>query len=47
MTEYNLGFIENEKIFNHVKSIVSKYRFNINLKEFNKNLIDPILIQSS
>ena len=42
MPKYNLGFIEDEKIFNHVRSIVSKYRFSINLKEFNKNLIDPI-----
>ena len=29
-------------LFNHVKDTIEKYRFKINLKEFNKNLIDPI-----
>lgn len=40
--KYNLGFISDADIFNHVKETVVKYRFNINLAEFNKNLIDPI-----
>lgn len=42
MKNYNLSFITNENLFNHVKETIEKYRFNINLKEFNKNLIDPI-----
>lgn len=42
MRDYNLGFISNEDIFEHVKSTVMQYRRNINLKEFNKNIIDPI-----
>lgn len=42
MNNYNLNFISNEDLFNHVKETVLKYRFKINLKEFNKNLIDPI-----
>ena len=39
---YNLGYISDEDIFNHVKSTVLQYRRSINLKEFNKNIIDPI-----
>jgi len=39
---YNLGFISNEDLFAHVKETVEKYRFKIDLKKFNKNLIDPI-----
>jgi Eco47II restriction endonuclease len=42
MQEYNLEFISDRDIFEHVKKTVMKYRSNINLKEFNKNLIDPI-----
>lgn len=42
MNGYNLGFIYDEKIFHHILDTVKKYRFSINLKEFNKNLIDPI-----
>ncbi|PHS34508.1 MAG: restriction endonuclease [Sulfurovum sp.] len=42
MYQYNLGFISNENLFAHVKGTVEKYRFNIDLKKFNKNLIDPI-----
>lgn len=42
MQNYNLSFITNEDLFNHVKETIEKYRFNIDLKEFNKNLIDPI-----
>lgn len=40
--KYNLKFISDENIFNHVKTTVGKYRFEINLATFNKNLIDPI-----
>ncbi|MFY9089572.1 Eco47II family restriction endonuclease [Arcobacter aquimarinus] len=42
MQNYNLSFITNQNLFNHVKETIEKYRFNIDLKEFNKNLIDPI-----
>lgn len=42
MRNYNLGFISNEVLFEHVKETVLKYRFSIDLKKFNKNLIDPI-----
>jgi len=42
MKEYNLSFINNEDLFNHVKETIQKYRFKIDLNDFNKNLIDPI-----
>jgi len=42
MSRYGLGFITDEHLFTHVKETVEKYRFNIDLKTFNKNLIDPI-----
>ncbi|MCF6344148.1 MAG: Eco47II family restriction endonuclease [Devosiaceae bacterium] len=45
MNKYNLGFISDEDIFEHVLNTVNKYRTSlnsINLKQFNKNLIDPI-----
>jgi hypothetical protein len=42
LKKYNLSFISDENLFNHVKETIEKYRFIINLKEFNKNLIDPI-----
>lgn len=42
MKDYNLGFISNEDIFNHVKNTVLQYSTNISLKDFNKNIIDPI-----
>ncbi len=40
--DYGLSFIGNEDLFFHVKETIEKYRFKINLKEFNKNLVDPI-----
>jgi len=40
--DYGLSFISNEDLFFHVKETIEKYRFKINLKEFNKNLVDPI-----
>ncbi len=39
---YNLAFIRDEDLFSHVKTTVDKYRFDINLDDFNKNLVDPI-----
>ena len=42
MQNYNLGFITDEDLFYHVKETVEKYRFKIDLKKFNKNLIDPV-----
>ena len=42
MNKYNLGFISDEDIYNHVKTTVLQYRRNIDLKEFNKNIIDPV-----
>jgi hypothetical protein len=42
MRDYNLPFISNDDLFNHVKETVEKYRFTIDLKEFNKNIVDPI-----
>lgn len=42
MKKYNLGFISDVDIYNHVKATVLQYRRSINLKEFNKNIIDPI-----
>lgn len=42
MKKYGLAFIKDDELFAHVKDTVEKYRFNINLKLFNKNLIDPI-----
>jgi len=42
MQKYNLGFISDSDLFMHVQETVKKYRFSIDLKKFNKNLIDPI-----
>ncbi len=42
MQSYNLGFIADADLFDHVKQTVEKYRFKIDLTRFNKNLIDPI-----
>lgn len=42
MNKYNLGFISDRDLFDHVKETVEKYRFEINLAKFNKNIIDPI-----
>ena len=39
---YNLDFISDTDLFNHVRETVEKYRFFIDLAKFNKNLIDPI-----
>jgi hypothetical protein len=42
LRNYQLKFISNLDLFNHVKETVDKYRFKIDLSTFNKNLIDPI-----
>lgn len=42
MQDYNLGFISNIDLYKHVQETVQKYRFKVDLAEFNKNLIDPI-----
>lgn len=42
MNIYGLDFITDAELFEHVKDTVKKYRFHIALKDFNKNLIDPI-----
>lgn len=42
MKNYALSFISNESLYDHVKKTVEKYRFQIDLHQFNKNLIDPI-----
>lgn len=42
MQQYNLGFISDEQLFLHVKNTVERYRTSINLREFNRNVIDPI-----
>ena len=42
MNKYNLGFISDEDIYNHVRETVMLYSASIDLKSFNKNIIDPI-----
>jgi len=44
MKNYNLGFISDQNFYKHVKNTIEKYRIdkNIDLKRFNKNIVDPI-----
>lgn len=42
MRDYALSFISNEDLYSHTKETVKKYRFQVDLAAFNKNLIDPI-----
>lgn len=42
MRKYKLGFISDRDIFMHVKETVQRYSASIDLKEFNKNIVDPI-----
>ncbi len=42
MRNYQLGFITDENIYHHVRETVLRYSASISLKEFNKNIIDPI-----
>ena len=39
---YQLGFISDDNIYEHVRNTVNTYRRSINLEEFNSNIIDPI-----
>ena len=39
---YNLGFISDSQIYEHIKKTVLQYKTVIDMEEFNKNLIDPI-----
>ena len=42
MQKYNLGFIPDNLIFEHVRNTVLAYRREITLKQFNQNIVDPI-----
>lgn len=42
MNKYGLNFITDEYLYNHTKNTIKQYRFKVNLKQFNKNLIDLI-----
>ncbi|MFT7251551.1 MAG: hypothetical protein ACI9FW_001291 [Flavobacterium sp.] len=42
MRNYGLEFITDENLFSHIKKTVLGYSFEIDLKSFNSNLIDPI-----
>lgn len=42
MRPYNLGFISDNNIYNHVKETVESYRREITLLQFNENIVDPI-----
>jgi len=42
MRSYGLNFISDLDLFNHTRDTVEKYRFQVDLNKFNKNLIDPI-----
>jgi len=41
-TNYGLEFIKSSDLFNHVQNTVLDYSFDMDLKKFNSNLIDPI-----
>lgn len=42
MRDYNLGFISNEDIYEHVRLTVESYCRQITLAKFNENIVDPI-----
>ena len=42
MKKYNLSFISDKDLFKHVKDTIVQYSFEVDLKKFNSNLIDPI-----
>lgn len=42
MKKYGLSYISDEDLFKHVKETIKQYRFDIDLAQFNKNLVDPI-----
>lgn len=39
---YGLSFISDDDLYRHVKDTVLKYRFKIDFKKLNENLLDPI-----
>lgn len=39
---YNLEYINDEDLFEHVKKTVNAYSFKMSLRDFNKNIVDPI-----
>lgn len=39
---YNLGFIDDTVIYNYVKSYVEQFTTEIDLRRFNRNIVDPI-----
>lgn len=41
-SKYDLGFMSDNDIFQHVKQTVELYRTAIDLQAFNKNIVDPI-----
>ena len=42
MRKYNLGFISDKDIYEHVLHTVEAFRREINLQDFNANVVDPI-----
>lgn len=42
LRKYNLNFISDADLFHHVKDAVKVYSASMDLKKFNKNLVDPI-----
>lgn len=42
MRSYDLNFISDKALYSHVRATVESYSFQMNLKSFNNNLIDPI-----
>jgi hypothetical protein len=42
MRKYNLSFISDHDLVNHVTDTVEKYSFDIDLKKFNSQIIDPV-----
>ncbi len=42
MTKYGLEFISDEDLFKHIEETVRKYRFKIDFKKLNENILDPI-----
>lgn len=39
---YNLGFIDDRAIYDYVKSYVEQFTTEIDLRKFNRNIVDPI-----
>ena len=43
MNNYNLTFIKDEDLYNHVKDTINRYRFNIDLKQLIFNIKKPTI----